>query len=111
MSAPDRRREHAALEAEYQRLDTVQDLMFDMLSAAGDTSAAKGFRDNDFESSRTQYAARKHAEVYVEKSAVWDRLLDYRHGSEMAVKIRAEIAAGRADREQRERSRGIERSR
>ncbi|WP_431963269.1 hypothetical protein [Nocardia sp. bgisy134] len=111
MSAPDRRREHAELEAEYQRLDTAQGVLFDMVYAAGDTSAAKGFRDNDFESSRTQYAGCKHTEVYAEKSAVWDLLLDYRHGSEMAAKIRAKIAAGRADREQRERSRGIERSR
>ncbi|MGV9616280.1 hypothetical protein [Nocardia xishanensis] len=109
MSAPERRREHSELEAELRRLDTANGVLSDMLFAAADMSEAKGYRGDDFESSKRQRAAAMSAEVHAEKSAVWDRLLDYRHSPEVATKIRAKVAADRADREQR--SRGVGRSR
>ncbi|MGW4716753.1 hypothetical protein [Nocardia sp. NPDC004260] len=110
MSAQDRRRERAELEAEKARLDLVHGVLADMVFSAGDVSEAKGYRDNDFEMSRAQHVGEHQAQVHAERTAVWDRLLDYRHGPALAAKIRAQLAADR-DRLRRERSRGIERSR
>ncbi|WP_063025246.1 hypothetical protein [Nocardia niwae] len=110
MSAPDRRRVRAELEAEKARLDLVHDVLTDMVFTAADVSEAKGYRDSDFEMSRTQHVGEHQAQVHAERTAVWDRLLDYRHDPALAAKIRAQIAADR-DRARRERSRGIERSR
>ncbi|MEU5760373.1 hypothetical protein [Nocardia sp. NPDC047648] len=100
----------AELEAEKARLDLVHDVLADMVFTAGDVSETKGYRDNDFEMSRTQHVGEHQAQVHAERTAVWDRLLDYRHDPATAAKIRAQLAADR-DRLRRERSRGIERSR
>jgi hypothetical protein len=100
----------AELEAEKARLDLVHDVLTDIVFTAADVSEAKGYRDNDFEMSRTQHVGEHHAQVHADRTEVWDRLLDYRHDPALAAKIRAQIAADR-DRARRERSRGIERSR
>ncbi|WP_280253813.1 hypothetical protein [Nocardia abscessus] len=110
MSAQDRRREQAELEAEKARLDLVHGVLADMVFAAGDVSEAKDYRDNDFEMSRTQHVGEHQTQVHAERTAVWDRLLDYRHDPASAAQIRAQIAAEEG-RLRRERSRRIERSR
>ncbi|WP_040776052.1 hypothetical protein [Nocardia pneumoniae] len=110
MSAPDRRRERAELEAEEARLDLVHGVLVDMAFAAGDASETKDYCDNEFEMSRMRHAGDTGTQVHAEWAAVWNRVLDYRHDPATAAKIRAEITAD-WDHPRRGRSRGIERSR
>ncbi|MGY2093243.1 hypothetical protein [Nocardia gipuzkoensis] len=110
MSAPDRRRERAELEAEEARLNLVRGVLVDMACAAADASEAKDYRDNEFETSRIRQVGATGAQVHAEWAAVWNRVVDCRHDSASAAKIRAQLAA-ESDRARRERSRGIERSR
>ncbi|MEU7632019.1 hypothetical protein AB0C34_18820 [Nocardia sp. NPDC049220] len=109
MNASNRRREQAELEVEEVRLDVVYGVLSDMAVAAGDASSAKGYRGADFEMSRIRHA-NVSAQVDAERTAVWDRLLDYRHTPATAARIRVRVAADR-DRKRRERSGGIGRSR
>ncbi|MGK8487108.1 hypothetical protein [Nocardia asiatica] len=92
----ERRREHAELEAEFQRLDTALGVLSDMLDGAVESSRAKDWTGIAFERSRiAQTDAIK--QVHAEQRAVWDRLLDYRHGPEVAAQIRARVAERDAD--------------
>lgn len=109
MSTSDRSQEQARLAAEFERLDLTHSVLSDIVHAVADVSKAKGYRDNEFEMSRNELAAVSSAEVHAERIAVFDRLLDFRHSAESAAKIRAAIAV--PDRERRDRSRGIGRSR
>ncbi|MBF6299500.1 hypothetical protein IU459_18415 [Nocardia amamiensis] len=110
MSARDRRRERAELEAQEARLNLVHGVLVDMACAADDASEAKDYRDNEFEMSRIRHVGATGAQVHAEWTAVWNRVLDYRHDPASAAKIRAQLAA-ESCRPRRERSRGIERSR
>ncbi|MEV0294216.1 hypothetical protein [Nocardia sp. NPDC050710] len=94
MSTQDeRRREQAELEAEFQRLDIAHAVLADMLFAAADTAQAKGFGpDCGFEIDRLQRSGRASKQVHDERTALWDRLLDYRHTPQMAGRIRAKVA-------------------
>ncbi|MEV6388904.1 hypothetical protein [Nocardia xishanensis] len=108
MSAPNRRREQAELEVEKARLDVVHGVLSDMVFAGCDAADAKGYGNDEFEVSRYREAARRAAQVHDERTAVWDRLLDYRHDAATAAQIRAEVAAA-AQRSRR--TRGVGRSR
>ncbi|BCK57404.1 hypothetical protein [Nocardia wallacei] len=85
--------EVAALEAEYQRLDAVWDVLRDMGDAAHDISEAKEFRNDRFERDRYTYALEARQQVGSESRAAWDRLLVTRYGEARAAEIRAEAKA------------------
>lgn len=96
MSTPDRSQERSRLEAELERLDLAHGVLSDIVHTVADVSKAKGWRDNEFEMSRNQHVKDTSEEVHAERMAVFDRLRD--------------IGVDR-DRDGRERSRRIERSR
>lgn len=78
MSAEDeRRRARAELEAEFQRLDTVFEVLADMQDAAFAVAWSKDLRGVGFENSRHAQAFASLRPVHVERSEVRDRLLDY----------------------------------
>ncbi|WP_405180250.1 hypothetical protein OG225_02615 [Nocardia sp. NBC_01377] len=100
MSAEDeRRRARAELEAEFQRLDTVFEVLADMQDAAFAVAWSKDLRGVGFENSRHAQAFASLRPVHVERSEVRDRLLDYQFTPERAAQIRARVAERQRERE------------
>ncbi|MGN2640608.1 hypothetical protein ACTD5D_31450 [Nocardia takedensis] len=106
-----RGRERAELEAEFARLDTAYGVLSDMLGAAGAAAMARDFRGVEVEMERLRSTDAVTEQVYAERCAVWDRLLDYRFPPEAAAGIRAQLREHDREVEQRLRARGVERSR
>ncbi|WP_458686399.1 hypothetical protein [Nocardia tengchongensis] len=80
----------AALRAEYERLDTVSDVLSDILGAACDVSKQKGFRDCAAEDAKRDHWRTFNKPVYAEYYAAADAYCEAEHSSELVAKIRAE---------------------
>ncbi|MEG8177469.1 hypothetical protein GZH49_02840 [Nocardia terpenica] len=101
-----------AVQAENRRLLVVQNLLADMVFAAGDAMKAKDFQDVAAERAKQRHGYDAGGQVHAEWLAYWDELLGADLGPEGAGEVRAEIRAREAARQARRGLRpGIERSR
>ncbi|MFB8001539.1 hypothetical protein [Nocardia sp. NPDC056000] len=84
----------AALDAERDRLSTVNDVLSDMVGAACDATARKGYRDCAAEDAKQAHWKEFSGPVLAEYFAAGDAYREARWGSESAARTRAVIEQG-----------------
>ncbi|MFB7722298.1 hypothetical protein [Nocardia sp. NPDC056100] len=83
-----------ALRAERDRLSTVNDVLSDMVNAACDATARKGYRDDDAEQAKQAHWKEFKGPVLAEYFAARDAYHEAKWGSESAAKTREVIDQG-----------------
>ncbi|QBS40405.1 hypothetical protein [Nocardia sp. CS682] len=116
MNARKREQSELALaKAEYDRISTVHEVLYDMSMAASDSLLAKGYGDCANEDAKHAHCDAFQPSVKEERAVAYDRMLVAKYGREVADQMRAQAAersaALRAELDRRVQARRIERSR
>ncbi|WP_107656034.1 hypothetical protein [Nocardia suismassiliense] len=107
--------ELASAKAEYERISTVHEVLYDMSMAASNALQAKDYGEYANEDAKHAHCDAFQPSVKKEQAVAYDRMLVAKYGREVADQMRAQAAersaALHAELDRRVKMRRIERSR